>query len=156
MATLNSLLGKFLISLFLGSVTGGLWSFGDVIFPCFMFLGVLHFYLNIWSSSHLLQYLLSSGQKYFLSLDRDSEVFSDFLWIYLLYISCSLFGKLFNIVFLLSFLQHIRLSANCLSFISQMWCHSSFTVSSWPAATDLPKFTFVTAFSSAQREPDAE
>ena len=51
---LNSLLGKLWIAVPL--ITGrSLWTFGDVMFPCFfMFQGVLHCFFSIWNCFHLL------------------------------------------------------------------------------------------------------
>lgn len=56
---LNYLLGKWWISISMGSVTGILLcSFGGILFPWyFTFLEVLHCQLLIWRSSHLLQCL---------------------------------------------------------------------------------------------------
>ena len=93
-AILSSLSGKLQISMSLRSVTRRLlWSFGSVMFPWFItFLGVSHFCLHTCSSGHLLQFSLTDFGREIptISPARDSEAFSDHLWIHLHHASCSL------------------------------------------------------------------
>ena len=105
----------------LGSVTGRLlWSSGCVMFhSCFIFLEVLCCWLRIWSSSHLLPFLLTAfGREIsFVSPARDSRLSQNLYGCTCSTLITPSFGRIFKLVCLLLILQCTRSGAGSLSFI---------------------------------------
>lgn len=106
----NYLLGKWWISISMGSVTRKLLcSSGGILFPWFfMFLEVLHCWLLIWRSTHLLQCFLPVLGREIPSFNsvRGPEAFLDLFyghaWFIVLLPSC---GKTVKIAYILPILH---------------------------------------------------
>lgn len=137
---LNSFLGKSQISTSLGWITGRFCDPCCVMLPWSLMLPeVSQSCLHIWSSSHLLQSLLTAFGREIpsVSLARYSEASVDTPSPHSL---LPLVAEFLNRACLFSILQSTKESAHSLSFfLSKVVLKLKFVVSSWP--TDLGQFS---------------